>query len=207
MLRTLSILETFYINQDITIVTISDLKGKINPLTLQEAIKSVVSSHPLLCSEVQETEDGYHFVKRESFNDQCIIHGEISKDKRKEMILAELNTPLPKTNLIRFTLLLEERIGIIEPQHISLIMTTHHAVSDGMSCIALQEQIWKVYADLALNESPSIPSSPLLPAVENLIPKNFTEDELEEYIERYSQAEKTTTPFSLKAADIGDSAI
>jgi len=207
MLRTLSTLESFYIDHDITIVTVSDLKGKINPLILQEAINAVVNMHPLLCSEVQQSPEGYFFAKRETVEDQCTILGEISKDKRKEIVLAELNNPLPKNNLIRFTLLLEERIGIIQPQHISLLMTTQHAVSDGISCIALQEQLWKMYADLANNESPAVTTFPLMPSIESLIPKNFTDNELTDYIDSYTQAEKRYQPFTMKAADKGDAPI
>lgn len=201
MLRALSPLESFYIDQDITIVTVSDLKGKINPLLLQQAIKSVVSMHPLLCSEVQSTEAGYVFIKRETFDDQCIIIGEVTKDKRKQMIVTELNKPLPNSNLIRFTLLLEARVGIIQPQQISLLMTTHHAVSDGISCMALQEQIWKIYSEIANNESPIVPAYPLMPPIESLIPTDYSTTELTDYIDRYTETAKKHSPFVMPAAD------
>gem|GEM_PF-5502981 len=133
--------------------------------------------------------------------------GNLNKDKRKQIILSELNKPLTKKSLVRFTLLLEERIGIIKNQTISLITTTHHAVSDGISCVALQEQIWKVYAELSNDESPTVTQLPLMPSIEDLIPTSFTEAELVDYIERYTQAANKYHPFVVKPADIKDEAI
>jgi hypothetical protein len=207
MLRVLSTLESFYVDQDITIVTVSDLEGTINALILQKAIAAVVMMHPLLSSEVQQSDDGYYFSKRETYDDELVVIGEVDKDKRKHIILSELNEPLTKNNLIHCILLLEERVGIIKSQKISFITTTHHAVSDGISCAALHEQIWKVYADITNNETPILTTLPLMPAIEDLIPNNFTEAELSDYIERYTQTAKSIQPFTIKTAELGDTPI
>ncbi len=207
MLRSLSTLESFYVDQAVTIITVSDLEGIVNSLTLQKAIDAVVMMHPLLSSEILQSDEGYSFSKRENSEDKLTTLGQIDKDKRKEFILSELNSPLTKTSLIRFTLLLEERIGIIKSQHISLVTTTHHAVSDGMSCVALHEQIWKVYAELASYQPPTITDFPLMPAIENLIPTQYTEAELSNYIERYQKMAASYHPFVVKAVEQGEAAV
>jgi hypothetical protein len=204
MLRNLSTLESFYIDNDITIVTVSDLTGSINALILQKAIDMVIKMHPLLSSEVLESEQGYYFSTRATIDDKLKMLGEVNKDTRKQIILDELNRPLSRHSLARFTLLLEERIGILKSQNISLIMTTHHAVSDGMSCIALQEQIWKLYADILNNASLETAPLPLMPAIEDLVPTTFTEAELADYIERYAETAKKFQPFAVKPAEQGE---
>jgi NRPS condensation-like uncharacterized protein len=206
MLRTLSNLESFYVDKEISIVTVSDLTGTINPLILQKAVEAVVTMHPLLFSEIQKSEQEYFFFERTDFNDKLTVIGEVNKDKRKEIILSELNKPLSNNSLIRFTLLLENRIGILKSQAITFITTTHHAVSDGISCIALQEQIWKMYADLADNQSPTLTPYPLMPAIENVTP-TFTDAELTDYIARYNHTISNHNPFAIKPADIEDKAI
>ena len=207
MLRSLSSLESFFVDHDITIVTVSDLQGTVNALVLQKAIDMVVMMHPLLSSEVLQSDEGYYFSKREAIDDQLTVLGEIDKDARKQIMLTELNTPLDKKSLIRCTLLLEERIGFIKPQNISFITNTHHAVSDGISCAALHEQIWKVYAEMINGESPTVTEFPLMPAIETLIPSDFSEAELEEYIERYAATAKQFSPFAITPAEKGDASV
>jgi NRPS condensation-like uncharacterized protein len=135
MLRALSTLESFYVDHEINITTVTDLKGSVNALLLQKAIETVVMSHPLLSSEVLQTEESYAFSQRASFDDKLKVIGEVDKDRRKQIIQSELNKPLGNNSLVRFTLLLEARIGILKSQEITLITTTHHAVSDGVSSI------------------------------------------------------------------------
>lgn len=207
MLRVLSNLESFYVDHEIAIVTVSDLQGTVNPLLLQKAIETVVMMHPLLSSEIHQTDDGYTFTKRTEFNDKLTVIGEVDKEKRKQIILSELNKPVANNSLIRCILMLEERVGIIKSQSISLLTSTHHAVSDGVSSVALHEQIWKVYAEISSNKSPEITPFPVMPAIENLIPNHFTEAELEDYIERYEQITKNHQPFTLKAVDQDDAAV
>jgi hypothetical protein len=202
MLRSLSSLESFFVDHDIAIVTVSDLQGTVNALILQKAIDMVVTMHPLLSSEVLQSDEGYYFSKRETVDDQLTVLGEIDKDARKQIILTELNTPLGKNSLIRCTLLLEERIGFIKPQNISFITNTHHAVSDGISCAALHEQIWKVYAEMTNGESPSVTDFPLMPAIEDLIPNDFSEAELAEYIERYAEIAQQFSPLVMFARNL-----
>ena len=207
MLRALSTLESFYIDHDINIVTVTDLEGTVNPLILQKAITIVLQMHPLLSSEIQQADTGYYFSTRETVDDEVTVIGAVNKDKRKQIILSELNKPLTKMSMVRFTLLLEQRIGIIKSQNITLLTTTQHAVSDGISCIALQEQIWKVYAEIADNQSPAITSFPLMPAIENLIPTHFSSAELQDYIDRYAATSKQYQPFTVKPADLGDATV
>ena len=207
MLRALSDLESFYIEKEITIVTVADLEGTVNPLILQKAIAAVVKSHPLLSSEVRSTPEGDCFYQRASCDDKMIVLGAVDKEKQKHMIVSELNQPLSKTSLFRFTLLLEEKVGIIKSQKITLISTIHHSVSDGICCIALQDQIWKTYAEMIADAPLTISSYPLLPAVEQLIPSHFSETELEDYIARYMQTAKHFHPFTLKTAEKGDTEI
>jgi hypothetical protein len=204
MLRNLSTLESFYIDNEINIVTVSDLTGSINALILQKAINTVLMMHPLLSSEVLESEQGYYFSTRAMVDDKLKMIGEVDKDARKQIILDELNKPLEKNSLTRFILLLEERVGLLKSQDISLVMTTHHAVSDGISCVALLEQIWKLYADILNNQSPENEPFPLMPAIEELVPAEFTEDELAEYIERYAETAKQFQPFTITPAEQGD---
>jgi NRPS condensation-like uncharacterized protein len=207
MLRNLSALESFYVTNNINIVTICDLTGTVNPLILKKAIQLVVMSHPLLSSSIITEDDQMCFAKRDSFNDKMVCIGQVDKFLKKEIILTELNKPLETSSLVRFTLLLERKIGIIASQAISLIITTHHAVSDGLSCVALQQQLWKVYSQLVNNQNPDLMEQPLLPAIEQLIPANFSEHELKEYVDTFTNKQSNFKPFTVKPNEKNDSAI
>ncbi|YAI81862.1 MAG: phthiocerol/phthiodiolone dimycocerosyl transferase family protein [cyanobacterium endosymbiont of Rhopalodia sterrenbergii] len=146
------------------IVIISRIKGDINQVILRKALDIIQSNYPYLDYRIVGTLENLYFT---SENNNKIPLDTLYFEQGiplKNLILRELNTPLESSEyLLRCLLVLDKQ----EPEIKYLITTIHHAISDGLSSVRLQAEIFnycQIIAseqDLELHPNSSVVSHPL----------------------------------------------
>ena len=146
------------------IVTISRIKGDINQITLRKALDLVQSNYPCLDYRITGTLDDLYFTSEQTHKIPLNILHSDQYFSLKTLISRELNTPLESSNyLLRCLLVLDKQ----DPEVKYLITTIHHAISDGLSSVRLQAEIFnycQIVAskqNLELNPNLSLISPPL----------------------------------------------
>ncbi|WP_267383144.1 phthiocerol/phthiodiolone dimycocerosyl transferase family protein [Cyanobacterium sp. uoEpiScrs1] len=146
----------------LNIVTISRIKGDLNEEILRKALKIVQSNYPCLDYQIIGTLKNLYFTVENTYE---IPLSTVYFDQNisfKKFILKELNTPLESNKyLLRCLLVLHRE----EPDIKYIITTIHHAISDGLSSVRLQEEIFNYCQmiasgqNLELNSNLSLKSS------------------------------------------------
>lgn len=147
----------------LNIVVISRIKGNINREILREALDLVQSNYSYLDYRIIETSNNLYFTSKETCKIPLSIIYSEQNFSLKEIILKELNTSLESSkSLLRCLLVLDEQ----EPDIKYMITTIHHAISDGLSSVRLQAEIFNYCQIIAskkkfeFNPNLSLVSSP-----------------------------------------------
>ncbi|BBA79329.1 hypothetical protein RGRSB_0795 [cyanobacterium endosymbiont of Rhopalodia gibberula] len=140
----------------LNIVIISRIKGDINQVILRKTLDLVQSNYPYLDYLIVGTLDNLHFISENKYKiplDTLYFEQDISL---KDLILRELNTPLESSKyLLRCLLVLDKQ----EPDTKYLITTIHHAISDGLSSVRLQAEIFNYCQIIASEQNLKLNSS------------------------------------------------
>jgi NRPS condensation-like uncharacterized protein len=155
-------------NGSFNIVTITRIKGEIREEILQQALAAIQSIHPLLKSRIVGTLEHLEFTNEGTGKIPLSVISHRQNDDWKNVVREELNKTIDSSNvLLRCTLIYQES----EINISYLITTIHHAISDGLSSISLQSEILKCYQIIAAGNSIDIDCVPVLPSLEELLPK------------------------------------
>lgn len=149
------------------IVTISRIKGLVNAEVIRQALDIIQHEHPRLNSRIAGNLDNLSFETGVSKIPLRIEEKEYA-EQYQEVVLQELNQKMQSDQgLIRTVL-----IQVSKDDHLNyLITTTHHAISDGLSCVKLHSQIFRYCQKLALGEIiDKINIYPPLPPFTELLP-------------------------------------
>ncbi|NES18696.1 MAG: alcohol acetyltransferase [Symploca sp. SIO3E6] len=153
----------------LNVVIISRIKGSLNEDVVRQSLDLVQIRHPRLnCRIVGSLNDWYFQTKRTPKNPLRVI---CNHDPEYWKIIAvdELNNQINSEKfLFRAVLIKSNNEGNIN----YLITTGHHAIIDAISGVYLHSEILNLcYQILSTNKVPSISKLPVLPSLEDLIPK------------------------------------
>ncbi|MEH2179478.1 phthiocerol/phthiodiolone dimycocerosyl transferase family protein [Nostoc sp.] len=130
------------------IVTISRIKGLFTAEILRQVLDIIQHEHPWLNSRIVGDLDNLSFETGTSKIPLRIEEKEYA-EQYQEVVSQELNQKMQSAQILIRTVL----VKISKDKHLSyLITTTHHAISDGLSCMSLHSQIFKYCQRLASGE-------------------------------------------------------
>jgi hypothetical protein len=156
----------------LNIIIISRIKGDINKGIIRKALDLVQSNYPYLDYRIVGTLDNLYFTSEKIH--KIPLHTLYLEEDivLNNLILKELNTPLESNKcLLRCLFVLNKK----EPDIKYLITTIHHAISDGLSSVRLQAEIFNYCQIIAsgnqleLNSNLSL-VSPLLSLNNSFVP-------------------------------------
>lgn len=181
------------------IVTYSRVRGPINSCLLEQALKQAADRYPLLAACILRRGRQLYFAKTPTQAIPLEMGHLSSEDQWQDAYEAELNRPLDSRAGLSRVLLLQTP----DPQLHYLLITTHHAISDGLSCGYIHTDVisacnrlvvGQVLGDPALGDpalgnsalgdrgeaiarppepSPSAAALPVLPPIEQMLPPAF----------------------------------
>ncbi|XTZ19860.1 MAG: phthiocerol/phthiodiolone dimycocerosyl transferase family protein [cyanobacterium endosymbiont of Rhopalodia fuxianensis] len=148
----------------LNILVISKIKGDINQEIIRKALDLVQSNYPYLDYRIVGTLDDLHFTSEKVYKIPLYTLFFEEDISLKDLILKELNTPLESSKyLLRCLFILDRQESEIK----YLITTIHHGISDGLSAVRLQAEIFNYCQIIASekslesNSNLSLVSSPL----------------------------------------------
>lgn len=167
-------------------VNVARIEGPLTPDTLQQALDLVQKRHPMLQVHIFDSADGTYF---QSKGTSAIPLRVIAKQHENQWLnIAEYELhqkfsagvePLCRVTLLRSS----TSNGISE-----IIVTFHHAIADGMSCMLFIHELLSYCQQIADGEQISeVVTMQLLPPVENLLESNLTSQNVEDYQEKTDQ--------------------
>jgi NRPS condensation-like uncharacterized protein len=154
------------------IVNVVYLEGILTPDIVQQALKLVQQRHPMLQVYIVESEDGFYF---QSTGITEIPVQVIYKQDEKEAIKfaeKELHTKFTpgKNPLCRLTLLYSHQ----HQNTCEMIITFHHGIVDGISCMRFIDDLLFFYHAIKEGENISqVESLEFIPAIETLVNYNI----------------------------------
>lgn len=151
-----------------TVVSMSQLMGRLDLARLQQALCILMQRHPLLRAILNAKEDGYHFEL--SANPSAIPLTLISRldDKHWQRVVEQQLLESFEPNKVLWRVILLQSDDPLQLQN-EVIFLIHHAIADGLSCVHLNAQCFKYYQHLAAGEDITIEPLPLLDAVERML--------------------------------------
>lgn len=152
------------------VVTIGRLSGPLTVEVLRAALDLLQKRHPRLNSRIIGSLNNLRFEDG-ALKIPLRVVEKADSSQWQEVVLEELNQKIDSYQcLIRAVLVhfkLENNISY-------LIVTLHHAISDGLSSIQLYSEILRYCQKIAVNEPiGEVISLPPLPSVEHLLPKSL----------------------------------
>lgn len=203
IIRPLSATETFYVISKVSIQIACHIRAHLlSADLLQQAILQVMQRHVFLSCRIIKKDNLYFFEKNTLQHIPLKIYENIDDQEKSHLIACqELNIPLPEDKVLwRVSLLLHGQAKNIKQETNYILLTTiHHAIADGVCCIQLQQEILKIYADLLQKKNINFSSHlPVMPALEDLIPKTINETDLQDYIKKYIESAATINAYALK---------
>ncbi|MBE9114555.1 alcohol acetyltransferase [Lusitaniella coriacea LEGE 07157] len=156
-------------NGSLNVATVTRIRGKIDEITLRKSLDAVQRIHPRLNSRIVGALDNLEFRTEGTHKIPLTVVNEDVKDIWQDFVVKELNTEIPSDKVLLRCVLVRETN---ERDRNYFIVTIHHGISDGLSCIQLQSEIWKYYQKLESGDSlAKITPLPALPALFDLFPQ------------------------------------
>ncbi|MEH2054475.1 phthiocerol/phthiodiolone dimycocerosyl transferase family protein [Nostoc sp.] len=153
-----------------SVVTVGRIKGPLNAEMVRQALDLVQCRHPLLNSCIVGSLDNLRFQTGEIPLIPLRIVDKLHNQQWTDVVLEELNEKIDSSKgLLRAVL-----IRSMNELYVNyLILTVHHAISDGLSCLQLYSEILTYCQSFGSNQPiTQVISLPTLPPVEELLPKS-----------------------------------
>jgi NRPS condensation-like uncharacterized protein len=176
------------------IVNIVHIEGSVTPDIVKQALKLVQQRHPMLQVYIVESADGLYFQSKGITEIPLQILYKQDEDEAIKIAEKELHTKFieGKNPLCRLTLLYSQR----EQNTCEIIITFHHGIVDGISCMRFIDDLIFYYERINNGEYISkVESLEFFPPVENLINYDIpTQNKVESH---QVKNEKPTSPSQL----------
>jgi NRPS condensation-like uncharacterized protein len=152
------------------LVTISQIKGQVQPEILKQSLDIIQSRHPRLNSRIINFRNSFYFQTEGTEKIRLRIVNKLDCSQWEEVVIAEMNEKIDSSKcLLRVVAIYFEN----QPDITYLITTIHHAISDGLSSIQLHGEILTYHERIKSGKGISeINVLAALPAIEELIPKS-----------------------------------
>jgi NRPS condensation-like uncharacterized protein len=173
-----------------TIFSSTTIQGKIDPALLQEALLLMFQRHPLLRATLARETSGFFFVLNGDF--ASIPIRSIPREGEEHWLLVgeqELLHRFPTQKYLwRATLLFSDERN-------ELILSFHHSIIDGFSCVHFINELLRLYAELDLQTFVKIEPLPLLAPVEQLLAFHSTKGVLTQEVASLNQSNLTSLDY------------
>ncbi|NMG22441.1 phthiocerol/phthiodiolone dimycocerosyl transferase family protein [Brasilonema bromeliae] len=155
------------------VVTVGRIKGPLNAEMVRLALDLVQRRHPRLNSRIVGSLDNLHFQTGEMPLIPLRVVDKLHDEQWTDVVLEELNEKIDSSKgLLRAVLILPMNKSCVN----YLILTVHHSISDGLSCLQLYSEILAYCQSFASNDPiTQVISLPTLPPVEELLPESKKE--------------------------------
>ena len=163
----------------ITLVNLVRIEGPVTPDTLQKALDLLQKRHPILQVHIVESTDGAYFQSEGTPKIPMRVIEKKHENQWLEIAEDELHTkfsgdivPLCRVTFIRsFT---KSKIN-------EIIVTFHHAIADGISCMNFIHELLSYCQKIAIGEQISeVVAMQALPPLENLLKNSPSQNQLEQ---------------------------
>ncbi|KAM3094748.1 phthiocerol/phthiodiolone dimycocerosyl transferase family protein [Phormidesmis sp. 146-35] len=150
----------------LNVITISQIKGSLSPSLVRQAIAHLQQQHPRLNSRIVGSLDNLSFDHGDSMLPLRVVTG-AHKQQWQAIACEEINEPIESQKGLLRAVLVE---SAQQADSCHLITTTHHAISDGLSCVRLHSELL-IYCQKVTEGKPiEVVRAPLLPALESFLP-------------------------------------
>ncbi|MGV0024442.1 phthiocerol/phthiodiolone dimycocerosyl transferase family protein [Phormidesmis priestleyi] len=150
----------------LNVITISQIKGSLTPNLVRQAIAHLQQQHPRLNSRIVGSLDSLSFDHCDLALPLRVVNSS-HKQQWQEVACEEMNQPIESQKGLLRAVLVQ---SVQQANSCHLITTTHHAISDGLSCIRLHSELL-TYCQKATEGKPiELVRLPLLPALESFLP-------------------------------------
>lgn len=173
-----------------TLCLMARISGKIDHALLREALYLLYERHPLLRATIHSTQDAVFFNLSADFNAIQLhfitLKGE---DHWIEYAEEELGRPFSSHEYLwRVTLL-------TKGEYNELLISFHHAIADGISCIRFVDEFLRIYTELQMCSFIKITPLPFLDCIENLVSFKSNPQELQSEIAKINSGGLTTLSY------------
>lgn len=161
-----------------TIFVATYLRGKVDHVLLRESLHLMFQKHPLLRSTIHRTHKGYFFNLGADFHNIPIhfIHRD-GEHHWLDIGERELSVQFPTHEYLWRAALIYSK-----GEQNELILSFHHSIIDGLSCVNFVDELLRFYADLELQTFKNLKPLLLMPAVEHLLAYHPTKESIEQEI-------------------------
>lgn len=161
-----------------TIFMAAYIHGKVDHVLLRESLHLMFQRHPLLRATLHRTHEGYFFNLSADFH-SIPIHF-IHRDGEHHWLnigQRDLSTQFPTHEYLWRAALVYSK-----DEQNELILSFHHSIIDGLSCVNFVDELLRFYADLELQNFIQLKTLPLMPPVEELLAFHPTNETIENEI-------------------------
>ncbi len=148
-------------------VNIARIEGTITDKILRQALDLVQKRHPILQVRIIASKEGFHFQSEHASKIPLRVVDKQGENQWLDIVEDELHKKFPNNTvpLCRVTFLKSSADNISE-----IIVTFHHAITDGMSCMRFIHELLFYCQQISTGVLiPEVITMPMLPAVENII--------------------------------------
>ena len=150
------------------IVTIARIKGKISEEFLRKALDGVQRIHPRLNSRIIGKLNHLKFTTEGTEKIPLSTVDSSQNKSWQDVVGDELNRSIDSEKVLLRCILYKE-----SETNGYFITTVHHAISDGLSSLNLQSEIFECYQTIASGNSIDVDCLSPLPSLQELLPKSM----------------------------------
>jgi Condensation domain len=148
-------------------VNVARIEGIINDETLRQALDLVQKRHPLLQVGIVESEGGFSFLSNQSLKIPLYLIDRQQDNQWVCIVEEEIHTKFPNNSC---PLCRVKYIRSKSSSESEIIVTFHHAITDGISCMYFIHELLSYCQQILTGVLvPEVTSMPMLPPIENLI--------------------------------------
>lgn len=149
------------------IVTASHIRGSLTPEIVRQALDKIQSRHPSLNWRI-EAENCLKFTTQGTQRIPLQVVDKLHEQYWKEILIAQMNTEIDSSKCLMRSVL----IPALDEKDISyLIITIHHAISDGLSAVQLHSEILTYCEKISLGQDlTQVTPLDILPPLKTLLP-------------------------------------
>lgn len=184
--RPLSPSEASYVSPGTPVTVAYTIHGELNISALRKAVRLLPAHHPVLAAQIEHTSEG------------LVLRAGLPNDAPELTVIDDVDratSPFaPGDALLRVTLQPHN-----DGSH-TVFVAVHHAISDGISVLALHELLWRIYTALTAGQRWETPLAEGLPKpVEELVRQRHTEADVAAYRASPASYDNLATPVTIPA--------
>ncbi|MCH2180768.1 MAG: condensation domain-containing protein [Mariniblastus sp.] len=182
-----------------TIVTMSQIMGRLDRERLKQSIAWLMQRHPLLRAVLVAKDDGCYFeISTDAPPVPMTVLTRPDETHWQLVVEQQLLESFEVNQTLWRVLLLQSDDPAVQQNEVVFLI--HHAIADGLSCVHFNSQCLDVYQRLAAGEELQVEPLPLLGSVERMLDRS----QLPNHLETKSESCKPTPFFYQREAPLSE---